>query len=369
MRGENEKIKMTCLEGQPEGEIMRRLKKDNHLIVRVPSINKIFLLHEDQTVNGATCLQGIDFKKEIAIPYTESTPEEIKDAIFSFANSIEDLDKLLQIEKTDLSSNMMAMKIDMTMNDGTPKVPFNKHIGLEIVDFCKLACDDMKGVQHGMMVEKEGGLGLMAIIVADYQVFESLKPFCDDEKYKDIAFTIPVVNASVPQKVRIPDCDVFQKIYLRYSGNWWYGILAYKLVDGKAVFQEVDWANDAWSDRMEADLVRSDIIKKLEDYGTAFNGKIKVQRYIENSNGYFYEGPINFDKLSDKTKAYLTKHNLNVNKREAVNEHLRGIGKGISIDKDTYGFITVRAGSFFAAGKRSKARAYVEALENIVENL
>ena len=57
---------------------------------------------------------------------------------------------------------------------------------------------------------------------------------------------------------------------------------------------------------------------------------------------------------------------LKINNREQVNNYLTGIGKGISLEKDKYGYFTVRCGSFVSVGKRSKTRAYLEALEHVV---
>lgn len=352
-------VKMTCIEGEPEAEVLKILK--DHVLVYATN-RKMFRVNKKSLIEGASEIQAIDFEEELVLPVsTEDIPEEIQKAMFTLTNNMD------SIEKKSINENVSAFRFGMGGGKGKGKSEkMTKPLATELIDFIKTYSDTPYGTQHGMILNKEGHLGILALAIEKFQVYESVLAILKEENCTKVAFTISCEN-NIEGALIEGDYNFFQKIYYLTAGNWYYGVLPYKFEKGKSiVFGETDWANEIWSERMEMELMRADMVKKLVDMGRAYNDKIIVKKYVENSEGYFYEGTIDEKKIESKLKSFLEKNNLKINNREKVNEYLSNIGKGISLEKDKHGYFTVRCGSFVAAGKRSKTRAYLEALEHIV---
>jgi len=355
-------IRMSCLEGQPLASVITHGALG--LIVQVENDGGIFLLLPEHIIQGATEIQAIDFEEEVKLPTNGDIPDFVKRAIIRLSGGDVNANNM---KHTKIGEHVSAFRIEVKNKDN--KVEFTGNIGDEVIKriHSEETCD---GVQTAMMLNPDGFLGCAFLQVEPHQVFESVKAMKDTNEFRDIAFTIFQENHDLDESVKIKDCKFFQKIYMYWKGNWWYGILPFNADEnGKPVFGEVDWANDIWTERMQMDLALADYFDLDIDYGTAFNGKIKVTKYTENGNGWFYEGTVNQEKLSGKLKAFLTENKLSVNDRGAVNEKLRDMGRVIKMEKDKTGFVTVRSGTFFASERRSKTRAYVEALENLAKSL
>lgn len=359
---EDSDIIMSCLENSPKADIIDTNEKG--VIVQVHERNgDILILKPEHLVKGSDgVIKAIDFQEEMKIPHGESMPAFVKRAIVKFGEM-----QGSETVHTRIGNNVSQFRVDS--KDKSKATPFTGHIANEITRKIKIHVDDCDGVQTAIMVTPQRELGIAILTVAPYHVFQSIKAMLSANEFDEIAFTIPEDNTKLDESVQVPNCVLFQKIYMKLKTGWWYGILPVQNVDGKAVYGEVDWANDIWTERMELDIARADLIEKFMDYGTAMSGKINITKYIETDSGWFYEGNINQSKLDKKIIEFLDKHNLTVNDRKQVNEILVSQGKGIKMQKDGNGFITVRAGSFFATERRSKTRAYLEALENVIPTL
>lgn len=359
---EDSEIVMSCLDNSPKADIIR---VDTHgAVVQVHEKNGfILLLRPEHLVKGADgIIRAIDFQEEMKIPHGEEMPAFVKRAIAKFG----EMDGSKTVH-TRIGHNVSQFRVDSKNKEKAQ--PFNGHLADEIVRKIKIHTDDCDGIQTAIMVTPQRELGIAFLTVAPYHVFQSIKAMLSANEFEEIAFTIPEVNDTLDESVRVPNCTIFQKIYLKLKNSWWYGILPVQNVDGKPVYGEPDWANDTWTERMEFDIARADMIEKFIHYGTAMDGKINITKYVETDSGWFYEGNINQSKLDQKIIDFLAKNNLTVNDRKQVNEILLAHGKGIKMQKDEFGFITVRAGSFFATERRSKTRAYLEALENVIPTI
>jgi hypothetical protein len=361
-------IVMSCLDGHPIATVVENESEKIGMIVQVKDREgSLLLLMPEHLVKGATSLQAIDFTEEIKIPNGEDIPSFVKRAMVKLGSLAG------KVEHTRIGNNVSQYRIDIK-DDAQKKntKPFDGNIGVELIKRIKLHDEyqNGKGIQTAIMCTKEGHLGMAFISVEPFHVFESIRAMLIGNEFPEIAFTIVEDNEGLDDTIKVPGCKYFQKIYMKSKGRWWYGILPVDCVDGKTLnYLEPDWANDTWTERMELDLARADFFEKFMNYGYAMGRKINITKYIENDNGWFYEGNFNNDKMDPKVAAFLQAHNLTANDRMQINEILLSHGKGIKMQKDTAGFITVRAGSFYATERRSKTRAFLEALENVIPEI
>ncbi len=138
--------------------------------------------------------------------------------------------------------------------------------------------------------------------------------------------------------------------------------------------ENVEWENTLMTE-MQDKFGKSNAIKERkpapihtdENIGTAYNLKIDVKDWKENSNGYFYEGTINVKKLDTKTKAFLKEHKLNINDHPSVIDFFKKHDMEIQFMDDVEGFCNLMIANkgIVISRKRSKTRAILEAVETI----
>ena len=225
---------------------------------------------------------------------------------------------------------------------------------------------DEKGIYpHPVAMIKDGETSMMAMDVQPDELYAKINKITNGVLPTELIIGMDRINME-GQGIDMKFNSAFTIAHWK-DGAWKIGVLPYSSISEVGEHQ---WDNEFWIGAVTRELKAFSMIDpSVEDVvvGTVYKEKISLTSYTITKMGSMYEGFINVENISSKLKEYLKDHNLDINDRGTVIDHIKNLGHKFEFTAEDFGFWTLHAGDGIFPARKSKSKVYLEGVEAILE--